>query len=164
METRTERNNIEQNKQPDDMQINTPGNTVKYGRGQNPNSKKNLVSLADRTKEERIELGRKGGIKSGERYRERKTMRETLENALKIELSEKKLKELGADLELMNGESSVLSAIVAAALREAINGDTKSLQIIRDTIGEQPKTEIVQEIISDSDKELIEQARQALIS
>ena len=42
----------------------------------------NLVSLADRTTEEKREIGIKGGIASGKARREKKTMRETLEMML----------------------------------------------------------------------------------
>lgn len=119
-----------------------------------------------RTKEEARERGRIGGIKSGEVRRQKKTMRETLENALKIELSEKKLKELGADISLMNGENSVLSAIIASTIREAINGDTKAIQFVRDSIGEQPinKQEVTQEIITKDDINMMETVRKQLLS
>jgi len=116
------------------------------------------------TKEQARERGRAGGLKSGEIRRQKKTMRETLENALKMELSERKLKELGADTELMNGEHSILSAIVASAIREAINGDIRSLQMIRDTIGEQPtiKTENKTELITPEDLQTIDNLRKYL--
>lgn len=107
--------------------------------------------------------GRNGGIKSGEVRRQKKTMRETLENALKIELSKEKLEELGADIGLMNGETSVLSAIIASTIREAIGGDTKAIQFVRDSIGEQPKTEVVQEVITKDDMALMESLRNSLI-
>ena len=91
-------------------------------------------------------------------------MRETLENALKIELSPEKLEELGADISLMNGETSVLSAIIASTIREAINGDTKAIQFVRDSIGEQPvaKTENVTEVITKDDTEMIANLTKAL--
>ena len=38
----------------------------------------NLISLADRTKEEQREIARKGGIASGESRRKRKTLKEEL--------------------------------------------------------------------------------------
>ena len=117
-----------------------------------------------RSKEEARERGRKGGIKSGEVRRQKKTMRETLENALKIELSPEKLEELGADISLMNGETSVLSAIIASTIREAINGDTKAIQFVRDSIGEQPvaKTENVTEVITKDDTEMLANLTKAL--
>lgn len=115
------------------------------------------------TTEEARKRGRNGGIKSGEVRRQKKTMRETLENALKIELSKEKLEELGADIGLMNGETSVLSAIIASTIREAIGGDTKAIQFVRDSIGEQPKTEVVQEVITKDDMALMESLRNSLI-
>ena len=42
----------------------------------------NLVSLADRTTEEKREIARKGGIASGEARREKATMKRTLEKLL----------------------------------------------------------------------------------
>lgn len=107
--------------------------------------------------------GRNGGIKSGEVRRQKKTMRETLENALKIELSAEKLEELGAETGLMNGDMSVLSAIIASTIREAIGGDTKAIQFVRDSIGEQPKQEIVQEVITKEDTELMDSLRNSLL-
>lgn len=107
--------------------------------------------------------GRNGGIKSGEVRRQKKTMRETLENALKIELSAEKLEELGAETGLMNGDMTVLSAIIASTIREAIGGDTKAIQFVRDSIGEQPKTEVVQEVITKDDTELMDSLRNSLL-
>jgi len=119
-----------------------------------------------KTKEEARIRGRNGGIKSGEVRRQKKTMRETLENALKIELTKEKLEELGADIGLMNGETSVLSAIVASTIREAIGGDSKSIQFIRDSIGEKPIDEMhtVNETITQEDTDMMKSLRDSLIS
>ena len=108
------------------------------------------------SKEEAKRRGRQGGINSGKARKERKSMRETLQEALTIELDPDKLEELGADISLLNGNNTVLSAIVASTIREAINGDPRSIQFIRDSIGEQPKTEIVQEVISKEDLQVID--------
>lgn len=122
----------------------------------NVNKRGNIANLKPvRTKEEARQRGRAGGLKSGEVRRNKKTMRETLQNALNLELDAKKLEELGADMELMNGERSVLSAIVASTIREAINGDPRAIQFVRDSIGEAPKQEISQEIITRDDIELL---------
>lgn len=45
-------------------------------------NKENLISLADRTTEEKREIAVKGGIASGEARREKATMRKTLEMLL----------------------------------------------------------------------------------
>ena len=136
------------------------------------NSKYNLQNLkpfnpnySNRlTTEEAQKRGRNGGIKSGETRRQKKTMRETLQDALQIELSSDKLQELGADISLLNGQNTVLSAIIASTIREAINGDTKAIQFVRDSIGEQPKQEIVQEVITKEDIELIDDLKNLLSS
>lgn len=116
------------------------------------------------TKEEAKKRGSIGGKKSGEVRRQKKTMRETLQDALQIELSNDKLQELGADISLLNGQNTVLSAIIASTIREAINGDTKAIQFVRDSIGEQPKQEIVQEVITKEDIELIDDLKDLLSS
>ena len=118
------------------------------------------------SEEEAKKRGRNGGIKSGEARRQKKTMRETLENALKIELSTEKLEELGADISLMSGDNSVLSAIIASTIREAINGDTKAIQFVRDSIGEKPVDELhaVNETITKEDTDMMKDLRDSLIS
>ena len=132
----------------------------------NKGMKKNPVynNLDMLTTEEARIRGRNGGKKSGETRRQKKTMRETLQDALQIELSPDKLQELGADMSLLNGQNTVLSAIIASTIREAINGDTKAIQFVRDSIGEQPKQEIVQEVITKDDIELIDDLKTLLSS
>lgn len=75
-----------------------------------------------RTKSEARERGRKGGIKSGEVRRERKTFRE--------------------ELLLLLEQGKTQEKISLALLKKAENGDTKAYEIIRDTIGEKPKENI----------------------
>lgn len=75
-----------------------------------------------RTKSEARERGRKGGIKSGEVRRERKTFRE--------------------ELLLLLEQGKTQEKISLALLKRAENGDTKAYEVIRDTIGEKPKETI----------------------
>ena len=75
------------------------------------------------TKEQR-EIRKKGGIKSGEKRRERKKFKELLEIALQLPNEE-------------SGEQNDF-AIIAALIKKAANGDTKAFELIRDTIGEKP--------------------------
>jgi len=147
--------------------VNSDSPIISYvgkGKGSNPNSKKNLMLV--KTSEEARERGRKGGIKSGEVRKAKKTMRETLQDALKIELSPEKLEELGAEVGLMNGDTTVLSAIIASTIREAINGDTKAIQFVRDSIGEKPIDEMhtVNETITKEDTDMMKDLRDSLIS
>ena len=130
---------------------------VGKGKGSNPNSRKNLISLADRTKEEREAIGRKGGIKNGEKIKARKSMKDTILDMISQEIDPKKLEKMGVDLDTLNGDYTIQGAIISAMIREAINGDTKAMSLLRDTMGEQPvnKQEIRQEVITQDDLKTI---------
>ena len=80
------------------------------------------------TSEEAREIGRKGGLKSVEVRRQRKTLREQL-------------------LALLS-EGNVQNNLCLAILEKAQKGDTKAFEVIRDTVGEKPteKTEFVGEL------------------
>lgn len=71
-----------------------------------------------RTKEEARERGRKGGIASGKARRERKTLKEEL-----LAL-------------LQSGDTQ--KNISLAMIQQALNGNTKAFEVIRDTVGEKP--------------------------
>jgi len=77
--------------------------------------------------EEARERGRKGGIKSGKVRKERKKLKEELEALLMLK------DESGST----NQEKMSLSLI-----KEALLGNTKAFEVIRDTIGENPKQKI----------------------
>lgn len=92
---------------------------------------KNLKPV--RSESEAREKGKKGGIKSGEKRRDRKKLKELLEIAL----------------QLPNEETGELNgiAITSAIINKAIKGDVSAYLAIRDTIGEKPTDK--QEIIGD---------------
>ena len=77
--------------------------------------------------EEARENGRKGGIKSGEVRRARKTLREELIDLLAENITDK------------NGRvMQTNKAISASIIKQALSGNTKAFELIRDTIGEKP--------------------------
>lgn len=78
----------------------------------------NIDNLRAPTSEEARERGRKGGLKSGESRRARKTLKEEL-------------------LALLS-EGDIQEKISLAILEKAKAGDTKAYEIIRDTVGEKP--------------------------
>lgn len=71
--------------------------------------------------------GRKGGIKSGEAKRARKTMREMLTYLLEKEITNKQ-----------GEKASTQEAITVALIKQALRGNVKAWEVIRDTIGEKP--------------------------
>lgn len=87
----------------------------------------NLKPVTERSKAEAREISRKGGIKSGEARRAKKTMREMLKYLLE------------QDIQNSKGEKkTTLEAVMVAQLKQALKGDTKAATFIRDTIGEKP--------------------------
>ena len=86
--------------------------------------------------------GKKGGIASGKARRERKAMREMLENLLALpldkgtEVKEEDIKDLAA---LEGKNISVQGAILLAQIQKALAGDTKAAEYVRDTSGNKLK-------------------------
>ena len=83
-----------------------------------------------RTEKEARELGRKGGIASGEARRAKKTMKEMLDYLLDKEIENSKTGEMVTCRE----------AMLSAMVKKAIKGDVKACQFVRDTSGEAPVT------------------------
>ena len=80
------------------------------------------------SKEELKKRQSNGGKKSGERRRELKTMRQMLNYLLEKDITNNK------------GETATtLEAVMVAQIKEALKGNTRAVQFIRDTIGEMPK-------------------------
>ena len=146
-------------------EINRPteNNATKKDRPQN----KNLISLADRTLKERQEIGRKGGLKSGESKRNRKTMRETIIEMLAETITDEMIEEYGLQKVMKKqGTKTYMDAIMSACVLNAINGDSKSIQLLRDTMGEMPtiKQDIHSEIVTADDLTTMDNLRKYLSS
>lgn len=91
----------------------------------------NNENLKTPTSKEARERGKKGGIKSGEARRAKKTMREVLDYLLSKEIANKQ-----------GEKATTLEAICVAQIKQALSGNTKAFKEIRDTIGEMPVQEI----------------------
>lgn len=92
-----------------------------------------------RTKAEARERGKNGGIKSGEKRREKKTMRETVQMLLSMDCKampqvKAKLMELGVPEEDMTNQM----AMTLAMFGEAMKGNVQAFNALRDTAGEKP--------------------------
>lgn len=112
-------------------------------RGQNPNSRKNLIVNSERTPKQRKAQAVKAGKKSGEVREIKKSFREQLREQLTIE-----------DIRIIN------SRLIAMAK----HGNLKAYELIRDMLGEKPadKLEITGNInIADTLKAARERARAA---
>lgn len=96
------------------------------------------------------EEAKKGGQRSGETRRKKRAMREQLELLLKLPVQNKKVKEKMSELGIDEKDIDNQMAITISLFNEAMKGNTKAYELIRDTIGEKPidKQEI-KEIKSD---------------
>lgn len=89
-------------------------------------NEENLIPMNERSEEEVRELGRKGGIKSGEVRREKKLFKEAIE------------KKLGQTLDSM----------IDSMIKQAQNGNVQAITFLRDTIGEKPTDKVEQEFVN----------------
>lgn len=95
--------------------------------------RKNLVSLADRTQEEREEIARLGGIKSGEVKREKKLMSQILADYLQKEHEVVLRDDEGA---VIDREKISADELIQRTVTEIMNrGDSASASMIK-TIAE----------------------------
>ena len=96
---------------------------------------------SDQSREEAVKNGRKGGKRSGELKRKRKTLREELLALLAEKYN--------------GGEKSVQDEMSTVLIKSAIEGNTRAFEIIRDTIGEKPTENVT---ISTPDMTALEEA------
>lgn len=99
-----------------------------------------------RTVEEARELGRKGGIASGEARRKKKTMREAAKMVMDMPI--KGYPELTARLKAMGISEEDLTfqmAVISSMMAKAMQGNTKAAAFLRDTAGENPALEMRRE-------------------
>ena len=95
---------------------------------------KNLIPFSsDQSRDEAAKNGQRGGKKSGEIRRRRKTLREDLIALLKTVKTTTDGK-----------EKTVQEGILASLIMKALTGDVKAFEVIRDTIGEKPVDKVAQ--------------------
>lgn len=86
---------------------------------------------SDQNREEAARNGRKGGKASGEARRKRKAFAEAFDTLLERNFTDHNGNQLQG-----------VEAIAAKVFQQAMNGDLKAIQIIRDTVGEMPVQKI----------------------
>lgn len=84
---------------------------------------------SEQSHEEAVKNGRKGGIMSGEKRAQRKTIRESLLILLCEQLKDNEGNATG---------KTTQDAVIAGVIKKAIKGDIRAAEFIRDTIGEKP--------------------------
>ena len=85
-----------------------------------------------RSENEARKRGRAGGIASGKARREKKMMRETLDMLLSMPMKNGKF----ADVENIRSFAALKGKNIS--VQEAMKGDTRAAEYVRDTIGQKP--------------------------
>ncbi len=96
-------------------------------------NEKNLqpIQKGQLSREEAKTRGSKGGKKSGEVRRAKKTMREMLEYLLEKEITNNK-----------GEKATTLEAISVRLIKKAMTGDVRAFEVVRDTIGQKPTEKV----------------------
>ena len=97
--------------------------------------------FSNMTPEERKANGRKGGLASVKKRREKKAMKENLEALLSMSLKSGKLADVETikNFAALNGKNvSVQDAILIKQIQKAMKGDTRAAEFIRDLSGNKP--------------------------
>lgn len=97
---------------------------------------------SNQSQEEAKKNGKKGGIASGKARRERKALKEQLEILLKLPLKNEKMKKQIVDIGIDEREIDNQMALTISLYQEALTGNTKAYELIRDTLGEKPIEQI----------------------
>lgn len=84
----------------------------------------------ERTAEELRQITSKGGKNSGEARREKKALRDTLQELLSLDYD--------VDGTKMDGSEATSIALI----KQALKGNVKAYEVIRDTIGEKPTEKV----------------------
>ena len=91
-----------------------------------------------RSGQEAAEAGRSGGKRSGESRRTKKLLRETVTDMLRQPVTDEETKALIRAAGIKTKRPDNMAAIAAALIREALKGNCRAFELIRDTIGEKP--------------------------
>lgn len=84
------------------------------------------------------EQGARGGRASGEARRRKKTLREQMEMLLALPVQDPSTRDFIESLGINPEEVDNALAITLSMYQEALKGNTKAFELIRDTIGEKP--------------------------
>jgi hypothetical protein len=113
------------------------------------------------TMENEDEIRRQGGIAHQAQLKQRKTLAESIEIALRKKASNEDIDKYGLPADATNQD-----VITAAIVRQAGGGNMKAWTALRDTVGEMPvaRTEITADVMTAADRALVEKLSRRLDS
>lgn len=108
-------------------------------------NEQNLIPNSERTPSELREQTRRAGIASGKARREKKLIRETIEQILSMPYKAgniDELKDIQGLVDALGANLTVQEMICVQLAKKAMKGDTKAAEYLRDTAGQKP-TDVV---------------------
>lgn len=102
----------------------------------------NLIKNEDLTPEQRRRNASKAGKASAKKRQQNKTFKEIINKFLDEQVSDERLKQQMVEFGFADKEVSNKSCAVFALWKEAIKGNTKAFELLRDTIGEKPQEKV----------------------
>ena len=99
----------------------------------------NLIPVTQRTKQERLEISRKGGKASGEARRKTANLRKTLDKLLTMNVSDERLKKKLEEMGLYADNQTLLCVVM---LEKAIKGNVRAAEWISNIIGAYEKDDL----------------------
>ena len=94
-----------------------------------------------RTGEEQVKTAKKAGIASGKARKEKKALKDTLEELLAMPIKDGKSQDIDKIKSIagIKGKNITMQeAIMVAMLNKAAKGDVRAAEYVRDTIGQKP--------------------------
>ena len=108
-------------------------------------NEQNLIPLNQRSQRERKEIAIKGANASNKIQKEKKRVKQQFELLMSLDLQENELKEQIKSLGIPEEEINVQMALCVAMTQQALQGNIKAFELIRDTIGQNPINELENE-------------------
>lgn len=105
-------------------------------------NEQNLIKNEDLTPSQRRKNASKAGKASAKKRQQNKTFKEIINKFLDGHVSDERLKQQMIEFGFADKEVSNKSCAVFALWKEAIKGNTKAFELLRDTIGEKPIEQI----------------------
>lgn len=105
-------------------------------------NEQNLKPFNSLTEKEQREITSKGGKASAKKRQQNKTFKEIINKFLNGQVSDERLKQQMIEFGFADRDVSNKSCAVFALWKEAIKGNTKAFELMRDTIGEKPIEQI----------------------
>lgn len=107
-----------------------------------------------RTREQHSKDSSKAGKASVKKRRQMKTFKELCNTFLDNQVTQEEMVQKMVECGIADGDTSYKMAMVVAMANEAVKGNVKAFEVLRDTIGEKPKEKVDFEINQQASKVL----------